>query len=385
MHLDPLTLVALLPLLVWAALLAARGGFWRTPSLRLPTLPAPSRAYHVAAIIPARDEAAVIARSVASLLAGASPDSLHVYLVDDGSSDGTADQARAAADSLGKTSCLTLIPSTPPPPGWSGKLWAMQQGIAGTANFRPDYLLLTDADIVHSAPELAALLTLAERDACDLASLMVRLHCRTVPEKLLIPAFVFFFFSLYPPRWIAQPRARTAGAAGGCILVRPQALERAGGLAAIRNQIIDDCALARAVKRSGGKLWLGLAGDALSIRPYGSFAEIGHMIARTAFNQLQHSLLWLALALLSLILAFILPVAVLFTRELAPAALGTVTLAAMALAYLPMVRYYRLSPLWALTLPFAAVFYMGATLQSAANFWSGAGGRWKGRVQDPSP
>jgi hopene-associated glycosyltransferase HpnB len=199
---------------------------------------------------------------------------------------------------------------------------------------------------------------------------------------LLIPAFVFFFFMLYPPAWIANSRRRTAGAAGGCILIRPKALANAGGIAAIRHEIIDDCALARNAKGSGARLWLGLADRTESIRSYNSFAEIGRMIARTAFNQLKHSALMLAGAVAGLALVYLLSLALLFAPGTGPRALGASALVLMFICYLPMVRFYRLSPVWALTLPAAALFYLGATIASAVQYWSGRGGYWKGRAQD---
>ena len=199
------------------------------------------------------------------------------------------------------------------PPGWSGKLWAVQQGIEQALPLQPQFLLLTDADIQHSPENVATLVAMAERGGYDLASFMVKLHCRSVAEKLLIPAFVFFFFMLYPPEWIRDPRHKTAGAAGGCMLIRPEALARAGGIAAIRNEIIDDCALAAAVKRSGGKVWLGVTPETCSLRAYGSFAEIERMIARTAFNQLRHSTWLLVAALAGLALTYLLPVGLLFS------------------------------------------------------------------------
>ena len=194
------------------------------------------------------------------------------------------------------------------PPGWSGKLWAVQQGIEQALQLQPKFLLLTDADIQHSPENVATLVAIAERGGYDLASFMVKLHCRSVAEKLLIPAFVFFFFLLYPPEWIRDPQRKTAGAAGGCMLIRPAALARAGGIAAIRHEIIDDCALAAAVKRSGGKVWLGVTQETRSLRAYGSFSEIERMIARTAFNQLRHSTWLLAAALAGLLLTYVLPV-----------------------------------------------------------------------------
>jgi hopene-associated glycosyltransferase HpnB len=246
----------------------------------------------------------------------------------------------------------------------------------------PDFLLLTDADIEHAPENVATLVNVAEGGGYDLASLMVKLHCCTGAEKLLIPAFVFFFFMLYPPEWVRDPRRQTAGAAGGCMLIRPAALERIGGIAAIRPEIIDDCALARAVKRSGGKIWMGAAAEAHSLRPYKSFGEIERMIARTAFNQLKHSF-WLLLGtVLGMLLLYVLPIALLASGSARPALVGAVAFALMTAAYLPMVRFYRLNPLWAVSLPLSAVFYTAATIQSAVNYWRGGGGEWKGRAQD---
>lgn len=375
-----LTIAGAVATLVWAYLLLDHGGFWRVKNkLARPAPPAP--ATRVAAIIPARDEAAVIAQSVGSLLQQAG-ESLHVFLVDDASADGTAEAARQAAATLGKSGSLTVLQSPPLLPGWTGKLWALSQGIEAARSFAPNFFLFSDADIVHSRATIPALVATAEGEHYDLVSFMVKLHCRGLAEKLLIPAFVFFFFQLYPPAWVSDSRRSTAGAAGGCLLIRPEALERAGGLEAIRGQIIDDCALAGAVKRSGGKVWLGLTNDSASIRPYGSFAEIGRMISRNAFNQLRHSLLLLLGAVLGMVVTYLLPPGLLFSRHLTPMVLGVLAWALMAAAYVPMVRFYRLSPLWAFTLPLAALFYTGATLHSAFRFWSGRGGQWKGRAQD---
>jgi hopene-associated glycosyltransferase HpnB len=199
---------------------------------------------------------------------------------------------------------------------------------------------------------------------------------------MMIPAFVYFFFLLYPPRWIANPEARTAGAAGGCMLVRPDALARAGGIESIRGEIIDDCALARAIKGSGGRLWLGLADVSFSIRSYDSFSEIQKTIQRTAFNQLKHSMLLLVGTAVGLLLAFVLPIALLFSGSPVAAALAAAAITLMLASYLPMVVYYRLSPLWSVALPVSACFYLWATLQSAWNFYRGHGGQWKGRAQD---
>jgi len=365
--------------LIWGYLLLARGGFWRVAVPREKTM-RHGPLTRVAAIVPARNEAQVIARSVGSLIGQAGPVSLHIFVVDDASTDATARLASEAARAA--PAALTVIHGAPLPPGWTGKLWAMQQGIEAASRLDPEFLLFTDADILHAPDNVAGAVAIAHHGGCDLASFMVKLRCQTTAERLLIPAFVFFFFKLYPPAWVAGPRRRTAGAAGGCILLRSQALAKAGGLHSICGEIIDDCALARVVKRSGGKVWLGLADSASSLRAYGSFAEIGRMIARTAFNQLRHSALLLIAAIAGMAVTYLLPIALVFTGRALPMALGAAAWAMMTLAYLPMVRHYRLNPLWALLLPLAAVFYMGATLASALEFWSGRGGQWKGRVQD---
>ncbi len=338
----------------------------------------------IAVIIPARNEADVIGTSIASLLQQSCVDALHIFVIDDNSTDGTADAVREAAEQSREGERVTVISGRPLLAGWTGKLWAVQQGIEQTLLLHPDFLLLTDADIEHSPDNVARLIGLAKSDNYDLVSFMVRLHCRRLAEKLLIPAFVFFFLLLYPPRWIRDPRRKTAGAAGGCMLIRPQALERAGGIAAIRQEIIDDCALARAIKRTGGKVWLGLTPDTRSLRAYGSFAEIERMIARTAFNQLQHSASLLLLTVLGMLAVFVFPLILLASGSWRLAATGAAIYLLISAAYLPMVRFYRLNPLWALTLPFSALFYTSATVHSALNYWSGCGGVWKGRAQDVS-
>ena len=369
--------------LAWLYLLVGHGQFWMVQRLRAEN-PGTAMASSgpIAVVIPARNEAGVIGIAVSSLLQQTWAGSLHIFVVDDNSSDGTSDVARQAAMSSSRPEALTVITGKPLPEGWSGKLWAMQQGIEQALAVRPDYLLLTDADVQHSPDNVLTLVGVAERGGYDLTSFMVKLHCRSVAEKLLIPAFVFFFFMLYPPEWIRNPRRKTAGAAGGCILIRPSALARAGGIAAIRNAIIDDCALAAAVKGSGGKVWLGVTPDTNSLRAYRSFGEIERMISRTAFNQLRHSVWLLAGAIAGLALAYLLPIALLLVGSPVPIALGAAAWLLMFGAYLPMVRSYGLSPLWALTLPFSAAFYMAATLHSALKYWSGRGGEWKGRAQD---
>jgi hopene-associated glycosyltransferase HpnB len=371
---------------IWIYLTLAHGGFWRVKRLMpaaIADLPAEAPEPFIVAIIPARDEADVIPAAVPSLLQQ-SWLRLHLIVVDDGSTDGTARAARETASAIGAADRLTVIQGRALPPGWSGKLWALHQGIEAAREFSPDFFLLADADVVHAPGNLRALASLAETGNYDMASLMVKLHCSSLAERALIPAFVFFFLMLYPPAWIADPRRKTAGAAGGCILIRPQALWRAGGMEAIRGEIIDDCALARRVKLSGGHLWLGLACQSASIRPYTSFGNIGRMISRAAFNQLRHSTPLLVVALLGLAVTYVAPPMLLLARQVVPAALAICAWLLMALSYLSMVRFYRLNPLWSFALPAIALFYMGCTLHSAFKFWSGRGGEWKGRVQDRS-
>jgi hopene-associated glycosyltransferase HpnB len=368
-------------LAIWIYLVWARGAFWRATTFSVEHSHAVRQ--RIVAVIPARNEADVVAASVSSLL-GQEGFRLHVIVVDDASSDGTAEITREAAAKLGASERFEVIRGKPLAAGWSGKLWAVQQGVEAAARLTPDFLLLTDADIEHGSSNLRHLVWRAERDGIDLVSLMVKLHCKTIPEKLLIPAFVFFFFKLYPPKWIADRSNKTAGAAGGCMLIRPSALAKAGGIEAIRGEIIDDCSLATKIKRSGGKVWLSLTDEARSVRPYRTFGELERMISRSAYNQLRHSAWLLLVAVVGLIFTYLAPVGVLFSTSKFAVVCGGIAFALMMVAYAPMVRFYRLNPLWTLTLPLAAIFYMGATVHSAISYWCGSGGRWKGRVQDRS-
>jgi hopene-associated glycosyltransferase HpnB len=262
------------------------------------------------------------------------------------------------------------------PPGWTGKLWAISEGLQSAAPFHADFYLLTDADIVHAPDNLAGLVARAEASGLDLVSYMVKLRCRTFAERALIPAFVFFFFMLYPPAWIARRDRKTAGAAGGCILIRSSALERIDGVTSIRGELIDDCALAREVKRTGGGVWLGVTSATCSIRDYQTFGDAGHMIARTAFTQLRYSTLLLAGTVIGLAITYLAPPALLMTHS---AALGLGAWLLMSIAFLPTIRFYGLNPLWALGLPAIASFYLGATLYSAIRHWRGERVPWKGR------
>src|SRR6185437_12558893 len=225
------------------------------------------------------------------------------------------------------------------PPGWSGKLWAMQQGVEHAVQLVPDFFLFTDADIEHAPDSLATLVSIAHAGPYDMASFMVKLHCQSFAEKLLIPAFVYFFFKLYPPAWIANPRRPDAGAAGGCILIRPAALEKAGGLQAIRQEVIDDCSLAARVKSNGGRLWLGASATTRSIRPYEGFSGIGRMISRSAFNQLRHSTILLLFSMLGMAVTYLLPpLLVAASHRIVPAVLGGTAWLLMVLSYLPVLR-----------------------------------------------
>jgi hopene-associated glycosyltransferase HpnB len=364
-------------LAIWIYLVFARGGFWLEFYRRSA---APGRLRHapaIVAVIPARNEAPVVGQAIDSLCSQGYPGRFHIILVDDSSDDGTADAARSAAP----RDLLTVVHATAMPEGWSGKLWAVAEGVRRAERLAPDMLLLTDADIVHAPGALTGLAARAE-SGYDLVSYMATLECQTLAERALVPAFVFFFFMLYPPAWVRNARRRMAAAAGGCMLIRRTVLEGMGGIAAIRGELIDDCALARAVKRRGSRVWLSLNLGTRSIRPYGTFAEIGRMISRTAFTQLRHSV-WLLLATaLGLAATYLAPplISVLGSRR--EAGLGSLAWLLMSCAYFPALRFYRRSPVWAPFLPLVALFYLGATVHSALAYWLGAGGMWKGRVQD---
>ncbi|MBV8934547.1 MAG: glycosyltransferase [Alphaproteobacteria bacterium] len=368
---------------VWVYLLFFRGGFWWLP-YRPRTLAAHTDGRSVVAVIPARDEAEVVGRSVASLLAQDFSGSFRIVLVDDQSDDGTAEAALAAAAAAQAPERLTICRGKPVPSGWTGKLWAMRQGVEAALSMRPDYLLLTDADIVHGPSNLRELVSRCETEGCDLASLMVRLHCRSVWEKLLIPAFVFFFFKLYPPRWVADPSRRTAGAAGGCMLIRASTLDRIGGIDGIRGEIIDDCALARRVK-SVGQVWLGPARQTISIREYRAVRPIWDMVVRSAFAQLDYSPVMLVLTVAMLVLTYLAPPLLLLAAQPAAVLCGAIAWLGMTVAFLPTLRAYKAPRAIAPLLPLIALFYVAATVGSAVLFWRGRGGYWKGRVQAPAP
>ncbi len=372
--------LALLTSTIWIALWLFRGGFWRMAENKYITSPLP-RFPSVVAVIPARDEAAGIGDAIASLLVQDYPVSIHIIVVDDHSSDGTAAIAAERASQLDKINQLTVITGQPLPPGWTGKLWAVHQGVLEAQRLTPEFILLTDADITHAVDNIRNLVTKAEAEKFDLVSLMVRLSCRSFAEKCLIPAFVFFFFMLYPPNWTANATMKTAGAAGGCMLVRKAMMDKVGGVASIKNALIDDCALADQIKNEGGKVSLAVTRSTFSTRIYPYFRDIWSMIARTAFTQLGYSSVMLGIAIIGLLATYILPVTLAFFSSGLCQVAGVVTWIAMVAIFQPVLRLYRLSPLWGIAVPLMAMFYMAATFSSAIHYWRGKGGQWKGRSQ----
>jgi hopene-associated glycosyltransferase HpnB len=382
MHSPEFIVASVIAVLIWVYLLLGRGAFWQVSSGNVVFNEAVSSSTPVAVVIPARNEAEVVARCISSLLQQTC-ESIQIFLVDDFSCDNTTLVAREVAQKAGKSASLATIECGPQPLGWTGKLWAVHTGIKAASRLNARFLLLTDADVVHAPHSIATLLKVAETGGYDLVSVTGRLDCETFAEKLLIPAFTFFFLMLYPPAWIADSHRRTAGADGGCMLIRPEALARAGGIESIRDAIIDDCSLAKTIKRSGGKLYLGVSTLTSSIRRHESFAKIGRLISRTAFSQLHHSSLMLFATLLGLAVTYVVPLVMTFSASRVPTVLGLVAWAAMTISYFPVIRFYGLKPQWSLVLPIVALFYMGATVWSALQYWSSKGGEWKGRVQDP--
>jgi len=375
-----LNFLAAIPLAIWIYLLLARGGFWRLSedkieSRRLENWP------RVVAVVPARNEAPTISQAVSSLAKQDYPGEFSIVVVDDHSDDGTAALARQAAEASGAAQRVTVHVAAPLAPGWTGKLWALHEGMQVAASQSAEFFWFTDADIEHAPDTLRRLVFRAEKNSLDLTSLMVLLQAKTFAERLLIPPFLYFFLMLYPPRWIADPNASTAGAAGGCILLRRNVLAPIGGIASIRGEVIDDCALARAVKKSGGRIWMGLTRTSVSLRSYGTLAEIRDMIARTAFTQLRHSFVLLIAALTGLFATYLLAWILFFAYPGEAWLLVDTAIALMTATFLLTVRFYNLSPVWALTLPAAAVFYGYATFLSALRYWLGRGGQWKGRAQ----
>jgi len=363
---------------VWLYLLAGRGLFW-LGRVRYDTAPAvPATWPSVAVVVPARNEAAGIRESVGKLLHQDYPGALTIIVVDDDSDDGTGALAKAAAE--GSARAATVIESRHLPAGWTGKLWAVSQGVAEAEKIAaPDYLLLTDADIAHAPDTLSWLVAHASENGYVLTSLMAKLRCESLPERSHVPAFIYFFEMLYPFAWVRRPHASTAAAAGGCVLLKSEALRAAGGIESIRNALIDDCSLAKRLK-TVGPIWLGLTERVCSIRPYDTFADVRQMIARSAYAQLNFSVLMLIGCIAGLALTFLAgPLLAIFAHGLARW-IGLAVWAAMALSFVPTLRFYRLSPLWGIALPGIAALYAAYTVNSAWRHWRKRGGEWKGRV-----
>lgn len=369
-------------LAAWLWLLLCQGFFWRT-DVRLPQRTRPDEWPSVCVVVPARDEAAVLALSLPSLLAQDYPGRAEIFLIDDGSSDGTGELARTLARRHGGLP-LTVDSPGEPPAGWTGKLWAVRHGI-GLAHARdPEYLLLTDADIAHAPDSLRELVAAARSGGFDAVSQMARLRVESLWERLVVPAFVYFFAQLYPFRRIGRKGSRTAAAAGGCVLLRVEAAERARIPDAIRHAVIDDVALARAVKGGGGHIWLGLAERVDSVRPYPRLSDLWRMVSRSAYAQLRHNPVVLAGTVAGLALVYLVPPAALVAGlaggYTATAACGGLAWLVMTGTYVPMLRYYG-QPLWlAPLLPFTAFLYLLMTVDSAVQHYRGRGAAWKGRT-----
>jgi len=383
-HLQAAGVVAAAVLGIWLHLFFGRGWFWRIRSVDREEIPALSEWPSVVAIVPARNEAETIGRVVTSLLHQDYSGKFHVVVVDDESEDSTASIAVQVATDFCAEDRLRVERASARPEGWTGKLWALRAGVASFGPESPDYFWFTDADITHAPDTLRRLVAQAQKHNLDLNSLMVLLQAKTFPERALIPAFLYFFLMLYPPRWIADDELRTAGAAGGCVLLKRDALARIGGFEAIRDEVIDDCALARVVKNARGHVWMGTTRRSESLRAYRTFAEVRDLIARTAFTQLRYSSLLLAGTVLAMILTYLAPVALLFTRDFSARVLGAAAWLLMTTSFAPTVRFYCLSLLWAPLLPLAGLFYTYSTCVSAVRFWLGRGGQWKGRAQAPN-
>jgi hopene-associated glycosyltransferase HpnB len=372
-------MVAIICALVWLYLIVGRGAFWlcRVRDTGY-TSPEPQQWPAVVAVVPARNEADHIAASVGSLLRQEYPGSFRIIVVDDDSSDGTASVAtRAAASVPGRQ--LIVVGSRNPPPGWTGKIWAVQQGIATAEELQPEYLLLTDADIVHAPDTLAWLVKRAGAGRFVLTSLMAKLRCESLAERTHVPAFIYFFQMLFPFSWVSKPRASTAAAAGGCMLLHANALASAGGIASIRNALIDDCSLAEKLKKIG-PIWLGLTERSRSIRPYDTLTDVKRMISRSAYAQLHYSPLLLAATVAAMALTFIAPPLLAIFATGLPRFLGLVVWLVMTTSYIPTLRFYRLSPFWSLALPGIAALYLYYTINSAYDHMQGRGGQWKGRI-----
>jgi hopene-associated glycosyltransferase HpnB len=373
-------IIASMVLAIWLYLLFGRGGFWRAADRdnEVPAWDGPWPA--VTAVIPARDEAEGIGATITSLLRQNYAGEFRLVMVDDESRDGTAEVARRAAAALGEADRLTVLAGKPLPAGWTGKLWAQHQGVLNAQGAAPAYLLLTDADIVYTPDALASLVARAQTGRYVLTSLMAKLRCESLAERTLVPAFIFFFQMLYPFAYASDPRSGTAAAAGGCMLVDSAALQKAGGMAAIRGALIDDCALAKVLKGIG-PIWIGLTERVTSIRAYPAFGDIRRMVARSAYAQLHYSPLLLAGTVLGLALTYLAPVALTLFASGWAQFTGLFVWLLMAFAFRPTLRFYGVTALWGPALPAIALTYMAYTVDSAYQHARGRGGMWKGRAQ----
>jgi hopene-associated glycosyltransferase HpnB len=386
MNIDRVWLgLSLMSLFIWMVLIWGRGNFWQCseklePAKDINNFSNPDLYPSICVAIPARNEADLLPKTLRSLLHQTYKGSVQIILVDDQSTDGTADIAKQVSNDV------NVISSQPLPTGWTGKLWAMEQGTLYAQTFNPEYILLTDADIFHDPNNLQNLVTKAKTENLDLTSIMVRLRCESKWEQWLIPAFVFFFQKLYPFAWVNNPKNSMAAAAGGCILIKTEALKRIGGIKSIRQALIDDCALARAVKSSGGKIWLGLSDLTTSLRPYPNLETIWDMVARTAYTQLNYSPFLLVGTLIGMGIIYILPpigliLGLVLGHQLLAIACG-LALFLMIVSYIPTVKFYQ-CPWWlSLCLPAIAFLYTLMTLDSALRYLQGKGGSWKGRVYE---
>jgi len=378
-------LVAAFSCLVWVYLLAARGGFWRVASgdeARLPAAPEHGQWPRVVAVIPARNEAALIGESLGSLLRQDYRGSFTVVVVDDHSRDGTAAAVHHAAANGGASDRVKVLAAPSLPEGWTGKLWALHHGVSHSQASAqpPDFLLLTDADIRYACDTLTMLVARARQDHLVLTSLMARLRCRSFAEHALIPAFIFFFRMLYPFAWVNRADRAMAAAAGGCMLVDARSLQAAGGIGAIRGELIDDCALARLLK-GHGSVWLGLTRRVSSIRGYRSVDQIRRMVVRSAYAQLRFSPWRVAVAAVAMIVTFLMPPVLTLFGGGAARLIGALAWVQMALAFQPILRFYGVAPWWGIALPAIAGTYLAFTFDSVYQHMRGRGGEWKGRIR----
>ena len=371
--------LAVICVVVWLYLLAGRGSFWLCAVRDTSRMPDLQQWPSVVAIVPARNESDYITASVGSLLRQEYRGVFSVIVVDDDSSDATAERALQAAASSVPARGVTIVNGKGLPAGWTGKLWAVKQGIAAAEELRPDYILLTDADIEHAPDTLAWLVKQASAGQLVLTSLMAKLRCQSFAERTHVPAFIYFFQMLFPFSWVCRPESSTAAAAGGCMLVRANALASIGGIESIRNALIDDCSLAERLKKAG-PIWLGLTDRVHSIRPYDTLTDVKRMVSRSAYAQLRYSPLLLAATIASMTITFIIPPLLAIFATGMPRLLGLIAWLAMGLSFMPTLRFYRLSRLWVFALPVIALLYLYYTLGSAYLFVRGRGGQWKGRV-----